>query len=358
MTTKQELIDKCNEINNIKLSIKNVLINKGIDMSNIPFTQYHTKIITTKKWIYGNGSMGEITYLDNTSVDFIQATSIVVKSGVTLTPTSRLTPIILKATNSITVEEGAVLNADGMGYTSSETGNNKFNLLQSTQNAAGSIGISGGGSSGNAGRASRGGQPVAVDTFLSYISEHYAELLTYNNLDIIPLFGGGGGSLDINNTSYSYGGGCILLVAPTINFAGAAQVRGLPGAGGTWNGGGGGGGGWFGMFGKTLNYTGTADAAGGGGGGGNAYSIGKNATWQNGGASTGAGYTRGGAGGGSTALNSDGGTPGVGGAGTQFQGEGGTATGIGGAGGNETGSDRGGRGGSGGGAGKITWLQV
>lgn len=358
MATLEEVIQNENRILDIKNQLKTIFTNKGFDMSTIPFTQYHTLITAAQKWIYGDGSDGDVVYNSSRAVSLVQAKNITVKNGVTLLPTARLIPMILKATESITVEGGAILSADGFGYTSSEAGNNKFNLAQSTQGVAGSIGISGGGSSGNAGRAPRGGQPVAVNTFLSYIAQHYIDLLADNDLDIIPLFGGGGGSLDVNNTSYSYGGGCILLVAPTINFAGHAQVRGLPGAGGSWNGGGGGGGGWFGMFGKTLNFTGTADAVGGGGGGGAWDSVGTAGSWQNGGASTGRGFTRGGAGGGSTALNADGGTPGAGGSGTQYQGDAGTATGIGGAGGNETGSNRGGRGGSGGGAGKISWLQV
>lgn len=314
-------------------------------------------VIWQRDTIYGDGSNGIVTYNANTSVASVNATTLTVKSGVTLKPTARLTPMILRATKSITIEEGAVLNADGKGYNNGES-NNKFNLAISSHGGAGSCGISGGGFLANAGVVTPGGRAVSVNTFLEYIQQHYRELLVNGDTNIIPLFGGGGGGTA--SDSWCYGGGCILLVAPVINFNGIGQVRGLPGYGQSWNGAGGGGGGWFGMFGKTLNL-GTnysIEACGGGGGGGHWNGSATGGVWQNGGNSYGNGFTMGGGGGGSTALNANGGTPGVGGYGTQYTGFAGSTDGTGGGGGNYTGSDRGGRGGAGGGAGKISWLQI
>ena len=361
--TKQEVLDKIAQLATIKSSITNSLSAKGINMTNVPFTQFHTKLTGGVKWIYGNGSAGNVTYSANASVGHVQARTITVSSGVKLTPTARLTPMILRATQSITIEADAELNADGYGYTYAEAGNNKFGLAVSSQAAAGSVGISGGGgkaSGGSSGTFSPGGRAVAVSTFLAYLKAHYKELLADGNLDIIPLFGGGGAAVG-DNPSYCRGGGCILLVAPVINFSGIGRVRGLPGQGANWGGHGGGGGGLFGMFSRTLNlgrgYT--LDACGGGGGGGSWGGVGNDGSWQNGGASTGSGYFMGAGGGGSTALNADGGTPGTGGYGNQGSNwNPGSTNGTGGGGGNNTGSDRGGGGGAGGGAGKISWLQV
>ena len=307
-------------------------------------------------WLgYGTGKDGAVTISSDTVyTQEIQATDFVLNAGVTLS-TTRLTPIVIKATNSITIN--GTISADGMGYTYQEMWN-FFNLAQSTQNVAGSIGISGGGSSGNAGRAPRGGQPVPVATMQTVLAQRYVPMLVYG-MYTFPVFGGGGGTADLGAlATYSTGGGCILMSAPTIIHNGHLTSRGLPGGGRSWNGDGGGGGGLIALFSRTLTGSGTYEACGGGGGGGAWGAVGTDGSWQNGGASTGRGYTRGGAGGGSTALNADGGTPGAGGSGSQFTGDAGNIEGSGGAGGNETGKDRGGRGGSGGGAGKIVWLKI
>lgn len=311
---------------------------------------------TTGLWLgYGNGKDGNVT-IDSDYVfsDMIQATDFTLNANTTIT-TSRLTPIIIKATQSITIN--GTINVDGRGYTYNEN-NNFFGLAQSTQNIAGSIGISGGGSNGNSGRASRGGQAVSVEAFLAHLRSTY-EYLLERNFVFFPLFGGGGGTADLGAWStYSTGGGCIILSAPTIIHNGHLTARGLPGGGRSWNGDGGGGGGLIALFSRTLTGSGTYEACGGGGGGGAWNGTGGPGNWQHGGSAAGKGYSRGGAGGGSTALNANGGTPGNGGWGSQYTGEAGSTNGTGGAGGNETGSDRGGRGGSGGGAGKITWLEL
>lgn len=307
-------------------------------------------------WLgYGTGRDGAVTIsADTVYTQEIQATDFVLNAGVTLS-TTRLTPIVIKATNSITIN--GTISADGMGYTYQEMWN-FFNLAQSTQNIAGSIGISGGGSSGNSGRAPRGGQPVPVATMQTVLLQRYVPLLVYG-IYTFPVFGGGGGTADLGAVAtYSTGGGCILLSAPTIIHNGHLTSRGLPGGGRSWNGDGGGGGGLIALFSRTLTGTGTYEACGGGGGGGAWNGTGSAGVWQNGGGAAGKGYSRGGAGGGSTALNGDGGNPGNGGWGSQYTGDAGNIYGYGGAGGNETGSNRGGRGGSGGGAGKIVWLKI
>jgi len=185
-------------------------------------------------------------------------------------------------------------------------------------------------------------------TMQTVLLQRYVPLLVYG-IYTFPVFGGGGGTADLGAiATYSTGGGCILLSAPTIIHNGHLTSRGLPGGGRSWNGDGGGGGGLIALFSRTLTGTGTYEACGGGGGGGAWNGTGSAGVWQNGG----------GAGGGSTALNGDGGNPGNGGWGSQHTGDAGNIYGYGGAGGNETGSNRGGRGGSGGGAGKIVWLKI
>lgn len=314
---------------------------------------------------FGTGRDGDVVYPSSCTFagGIVNARNFTLKSNAVLT-TERLVPIFIKATHSITIEDGAVIDADGKGYTCVEE-NNKFGLKGSVSSGVcGSKGIGGGGANAGGGgfQYSSGGTSVSVNTFLSYIALHYEELLVKNDQQIIPLFGGGGGwgNGSADNLSYSVGGGAVILSAPVINLGRATlRARGLPGAGASWVGGGGGAGGWIGLFGNRLNDAGASFLACGGGGGGGAWGgVGSAGVWQDGGASWGRGYTAGGAGGGSTALNEDGGTAGKGGYGTQYSGQAGTTTGNGGYGGNATGSDRGGRGGAGGGAGKISWLQI
>lgn len=97
-------------------------------------------------WIgFGNGTDGAVSIEEDTVyTQPIQATTFVLNQNITLS-TTRKTPIVIKATQSITVN--GTISADGKGYTYQED-NNYFNLSYSTQNVQGSIGISGGGSSG------------------------------------------------------------------------------------------------------------------------------------------------------------------------------------------------------------------
>lgn len=48
------IADKLAQLNNVKLAIKNALINKGIDMTGVPFTDYASKV-NDKNYIYKNG---------------------------------------------------------------------------------------------------------------------------------------------------------------------------------------------------------------------------------------------------------------------------------------------------------------
>lgn len=311
------------------------------------------------------GADGDFTISSSQSIGrIINATNFTLKSGATLTTSARLVPIIIKATNSITIESGGVINVDGKGYCNNDVGNNVFGITPSSSNGnapANVIGVSGGGTYGWTWipNDNQGGHPVEVNAFLSYVKSNYIALLADNNQSIIPLFGGAGiftGDLDYN---YCVGGGAVILCAPTINFAGTIYARGLGGNAYSWNGGGGGGGGWIGFFSRVFNNTGSYNANGGGGGGAgwNQYGT-PGETGGNGGNAGGGGYSRGGGGGGSTTLNANGGTPGNGGAGSQFAGQNGSTSGDGGGAGNASGSDRGGAGGSGGAAGKISWIQT
>lgn len=368
IVTREEVQERLNKLAAIKTAIKNSLSAKGIDMTSVPFTQYHTKIVSPLKWIYGDGSAGDVVFAQDAAVSAVSARTITVTNGATLRPTSRLTPIILRATQRITVEAGTTLNADGYGMVHTDADNNKFGLAESSWNQRGSIGISGGGFTcpgGSCGLKTPGGRAVPVATFLSYIQAHFKELFVGGDLSIIPLFGGGGGgSGEVANgqgdNQYGYGGGCILLVAPEIVFNGAATVRGQAGRGsGSYHGYGGGGGGWIGFFGRSLSLGGTYSLNANGGGGGGYYA----GSWSTGGVSTKSPqkYSRGGGGGGSTALNANGGTPGAGGSGAQSNGYAGSTDGTGGGGGgggDGYGSRKGTGGGAGGGAGKITWLQL
>lgn len=98
-------------------------------------------------------------------------------------------------------------------------------------------------------------------TMQTVLLQRYVPLLVYG-IYTFPVFGGGGGTADLGAiATYSTGGGCILLSAPTIIHNGHLTSRGLPGGGRSWNGDGGGG---------AWNGTGSAGVwQNGGGAGGN-----------------------------------------------------------------------------------------
>lgn len=328
---------------------------------------------------FGNGRDGIVVIDSDTTLNAggflqsIQGVSVrVTNNAVVSTP--RLLPIFIKALVEIVIDAGCILDADAKGF-GTET-NNIFGITVSqSPGQAGRIGgISTGGAGGGVGGlGSSGGQPLSVTNWLNHIQQEsiYDKLLIdeqYNGTDICA-FGGGGMSAQssVYNPGIiaSCGGGGIILSAPKIRIIGATlRARGEGGpqtASNQFAGNGGGGGGLIALFGNNLEYDSTTNllANGGGGSGGSWGGVGTAGNINgNGGVSQSAGYSKGGAGGGSTALNADGGIPGAGGAGTQFTGEAGNIYGQGGAGGNATGSDRGGRGGAGGGAGKISWVQV
>lgn len=65
------IADKLTQLNNVKLAIKNALISKEVDMTNVPFTEYASKIseismgvdLSNVKFLYAgsNGSSGSVT---------------------------------------------------------------------------------------------------------------------------------------------------------------------------------------------------------------------------------------------------------------------------------------------------------
>lgn len=64
------IADKLTQLNNVKLAIKNAIINKGVDMTSVAFTDYATKIdeismgadLSNVKFLYAgsNGSSGSV----------------------------------------------------------------------------------------------------------------------------------------------------------------------------------------------------------------------------------------------------------------------------------------------------------
>lgn len=319
---------------------------------------------------FGTGSDGDVTIADGGTVTITKyeynTRNFTLTNNTTIVPQDRKQIILIRATESITINSGSTINVTGKGFAPSETGSNYFNIPDAhggTINTRNAMGISGGGSySGDRGQDASdvGAYPVDINTFLSFIQQHVDDMFVDNVFAFQP-FGGSGGP---NEQSGGYGGECVLLVAPTVINNGTILAGGTGGAVYTnWLGTGGGGGGWIGVFANSFSGSGGMYANGGGGGTG-----GYNRTCSagaNGGTTGGkgadnhcGGYARGAGGGGSTALNANGGTPGAGGQGSQKQGTAGTTEGRGGVGTNYGGSNRGGSGGGGGAAGKVTYVQI
>lgn len=321
-------------------------------------------------WIgFGTGNDGDVTISNGGTVTIdkyvYNTKNFVLTNNTTIVPQDRRRVLLIKAQKSITINSGSVINVTGKGFAPSETGSNYFNIpdAHGGTNTRPAMGMSGGGSySGWVGQ--NGGDvsasPVPVTTFLTHLNEHYEDMLI-NNVFLFEPFGGSGG---VSEQTGGYGGGCVLLVAPTVINNGTILAGGTGGAPhASWYGTGGGGGGWVGVFSNSLTGTGGMYANGGGGGTGGWNVLGlagsdAGTTGGRGADCTGGGFSRGAGGGGSTALNADGGTPGKGGNGSQYPGTDGTTTGLGGVGTNYGGSDRGGSGGGGGAAGKVTWINV
>ncbi len=325
---------------------------------------------------FGTGKHGAVIISQHMNyTGMIEATHFILKAGVGITQQTRLQPVVIKATHSITLEPRSEIFAAGKGYSDDDAGFNYFGIAASSSNGNGpanAIGISGGGCKGwrfikNDGQ---GGNPVPVNTFLPFIKNeaNYRPVLEDNDYSHFPIFGGGGGWSNTGaDYNFSLGGGAVILSAPKIILGNNCHISVIGYGGKGDNGGfsgGGGGGGWIGQFGNEfVNNGANLEATGGGGGGkvdghGGWNPVTFGTPGQGGLCTPVGGYSTGGGGGGSTALNADGGIPGAGGQGTQFWGEAGQTTGKGGGAGNGGGSNRWGSSGSGGAAGKITWVQV
>lgn len=210
--------------------------------------------------LFGDGSDGDITLVSNASYDIPKNfTNFTINSGVTLSVTNNLTPLVIRCTGTCTIAGN--IDLSGKGYSGGEN------------NAAGSgsktFGYGAGG--GNGGQsAAVGGYSFDYAAGIAHLlPKEYARRLSLANLE--SCFGNGGGGASGDNKFGGSGGGSILIIAKEIICSGAILANGINGDSSTGSlgyGGGGGGGGQILILHKTKTITGTVSALGGAGGAG------------------------------------------------------------------------------------------
>jgi len=266
---------------------------------------------------FGDGSDGALIYTTNAlSPGIYNATTITFNSGdVTLTGNG---PLILRATTSITINDGAAINLDGMGgkggdgsgtYSSEGMGIDTYptyNLSDSVrQKIDPPIIVGGGGGGGGASYyefydgyvggtawgATAGGAGVFADRFTAAgygkdgTAQSSANINDLLSIGYMPSLGGAGGGCGGgvgyagNNNDGGDGGGLLIMIAPSITMASGASISADGVNGGNsavsgYGGSGGGGGGVILIIGIDIADSGiTTSVAGGTGGTGYAGYI-------------------------------------------------------------------------------------
>jgi hypothetical protein len=246
---------------------------------------------------YGSGSDGASTIATNTNLSGIKYyTTFAVTSGAVVTSNNANTPLIIRATTSISICGTCSIVASGLNTTTGDSGGSGGGGGGgAAAGAAGNAikGISAGSyqsilNGGAAGAASGGtggnGNATSGTLIRSFVDTGMGE----PEINIIG--GAGGGTGGSTGGAGGPGGGCIILIAPVITLSSGAQLTstGSAGtAGGASTGGGGGGGGGCiivrspGLVdsGAVFNVTGGAGGAAGtgtsgaGGNGGNGWTT-------------------------------------------------------------------------------------
>lgn len=227
-------------------------------------------------YLFGNGSDGNVTLIANANYDTPKNfTDFTLNSGVTLSVTNALTPLIIRCTGTCTIN--GTISLDGKGYQVKDSENGTYGVNRSQRGA-------GGGDGGN--NTDSGGSSVLYPSGVSAINNILFQNLLSLNLELSCGGSGGNGKKSDGMTSaYFYpggaGGGAILIIAKKIIGTGIISAKGANGTGnsgsGGRSGGGGGGGGEIGIITSENSFTGTISVAGGTGGqGSNSGNTGKN----------------------------------------------------------------------------------
>jgi hypothetical protein len=240
-----------------------------------------TSVPTWMQW-YGDGSDGPLNITSGTSTitsGVHYYTTCNISAGATGAVTTMAlvgAPAILFC-NAATTIAGTLSFSQNTGASSGISGNANFGGQgggggggTGAGNAGGSINGAGGGTGGTA-SGGTGGSGTSPSAQLQRL------LLTFgsNNLGSFQCGGSSGGAGGTGAAAGGRGGGCVIVISPSINFSGTIDVSGANGTNSNANnqgGGGGGGGGAVILRSPSMTNSGTFTLIGGSGGGCGAYS--------------------------------------------------------------------------------------
>lgn len=222
-------------------------------------------------YLFGDGSDGNVTMVSNGNYDTAKNfQNFTLNSGVTLSVTSPLTPLIIRCTGTCTIN--GTIDMRGKGFP-----------LGQGHGAKGVAPYMISSESGNANAGQVYAKFMALDFTPVYGSGGNAGGETSFGIGFNG--GGGGGTRPTEGYGHTYGaggagGGYILILAKKIIIAGSILASGGNGQGGNGGNqysqyvcGGGGGGGCIGFFCREQDITGTVSVAGGTAGTGTSYSA-------------------------------------------------------------------------------------
>ena len=229
-------------------------------------------------YLFGDGSDGNVTLIANANYDTPKNfTDFTLNSGVTLSVTNALTPLIIRCTGTCTIN--GTIDLSGKGYQIIDTSDGTAGVNRSYRGAGGGTG--GGGTGGGYGsyNGGAGGSSTLYPAGTSAIQNVLFQSLLSMNLELSC--GGSGGNGTKNGSSLTNftigaggaGGGAILIIAKSITGTGNIFAKGSngvsPSSGSNRSGGGGGGGGEIALITSSYTFSGSVATNGGNGGSGN-----------------------------------------------------------------------------------------
>lgn len=215
-------------------------------------------------YLFGDGSDGNVTLIANANYDTPKNfTDFTLNSGVTLSVTNALTPLIIRCTGTCTIN--GTIDLSGKGYQITDSNEGTKGVNRSYRGA-------GGGAGGNSG--GEGGGSTLYPSETSAIQNVLFQSILSMNLEL-SCGGSGGNSVKGSTGTWPVGaggagGGAILIIAKSITGTGNIFAKGsnggVPSSGTHKAGGGGGGGGEIALITSSYTFSGTVSAAGGSGG--------------------------------------------------------------------------------------------
>jgi len=235
-------------------------------------------------YLFGDGSDGDVTMVADGSYDRLKNfKNFTLNSGITLTKTTAGSPLVIRCTETCTIN--GTIDLSGKGFSGSTGKGNGYGVTDG-ESTLGGVGLTNRCPSGNIDLNAVELAAAALNfDQIPWCGGGGAGVTCLNTMNTITNYGGigagaGGNSVGYNatNTELSIsggaGGGGLLIIARKIIMAGSIVATGTAGAASTAYDdtsykmyGGGGGGGCVGLVGNEISITGTITCTGGAAGG-------------------------------------------------------------------------------------------